>query len=139
MRSKRRRHGSRCRALVTPNEGVEAPPVVSFEPSLEAARARQDGLRTLAELNEASGPGAQRELIASLAQSAARLGQYDRAIAMERALVAEATRPEEKAAFEKRLAEMIAARRAKQASAAAQIRIDTSNASESIYALRTQN
>jgi tetratricopeptide (TPR) repeat protein len=126
------------RALASGNEGVEAPPVVSFEPSLEAARARPGGLKTLAELNEASGPAAQRELLASLAQSAARLGQYDRAIAMERVLVAEATRPEEKAAFEKTLAEMIAAQRAKQASAAGLLRIDTSNASESIYALKSQ-
>jgi tetratricopeptide (TPR) repeat protein len=126
------------RALSSGNEGVDVPRSVSFEPSLETARARQDGLRTIAELNDASVPGAQRELLATLAQSAARLGQYDRAIAMERVLVAEATRPEEKAAFEKALAEIIAAQRARQARAAGLIRIDTSNASQSIYALKSQ-
>jgi Tfp pilus assembly protein PilF len=125
-------------ALASGSERVEAPAQVSFEPSLETTRTRLDGLRTLAELNDLAGTGTERELLASLAQSASRLGQYDRAIAMERVLVAEAARPEEKAAFEKALAEMVAARQARQTSAARLFRIDASNTSESIYAFRSQ-
>jgi hypothetical protein len=127
-----------ARALSSANEGVEPLATVSFEPSLEITRSRTDGLRTLAELNDTAVSSLQRELIASLAQSAAQLGQYDRAIALERVLASEATRPEEKASIEKVLAEFIAAERARQSRAASLLRIDTSNASESIYALRFQ-
>ncbi|HWP43014.1 MAG TPA: hypothetical protein VNO14_07255, partial [Blastocatellia bacterium] len=126
------------RALASGNEDVELPRPVSFEPSLDAARARLDGLKTLAELNDAARPAVQRELLVSLAQSAARLGQYDRAIAMERVLVFEATRPEEKAAYEKILAEFIAARKARESSAARLLRIDASNATLEISNLRFQ-
>ncbi|HET9533198.1 MAG TPA: hypothetical protein VFQ92_22780, partial [Blastocatellia bacterium] len=127
-----------ARVLSSANEGVEPLATVSFEPSLEITRTRSDGLRTLAELNDTAVSRVQRELIASLAQSAAQLGQYDRAIALERVLAAEATRPEEKAGIEKALAEFIAAERARQSRATSLLRIDASNASESIYALRFQ-
>jgi hypothetical protein len=109
---------------------------VSFEPSLAVARSRTTGLKTLAEMNQSSGAGSRGELLAALVESAARLGQYDRAMAIERLRVADATKPEEKTAIEKRLAEIEAAEKARQLKLAAMVRIDRSNAAESIYAAR---
>ena len=117
-------------------EHRETPAATSFEPSLELLRPNVPGMRTLAELNTAAAAGLQRELLPALAESAAKLGQYDRAIAIERFRAAEATRAEEKAAIEKRLAEIIAADRARKTAAAALLRINRSNATESIYAAR---
>ena len=74
--------------------------------------------------------------MASLVESAAKLGQYDRAIAIERLRAAEAAKPEEKNAIEKRLAEIVAAEKTRQLRLALLTRIDRSNASESIYAAR---
>ncbi|MEK6324455.1 MAG: tetratricopeptide repeat protein [Acidobacteriota bacterium] len=124
------------RALSTGAARPEAQAAVSFEPSLEIARSRTVGLKTLAEINESAASGARGELLASLVESAAKLGQYDRAIAIERLRIAEAAKPEEKTAIEKRLAEIIAAEKARQLRLALLTRIDRSNASESIYATR---
>jgi predicted Zn-dependent protease len=57
----------------------------AFEPSIIAAREKAGGLRSLAEMNEAAMTKSQDGLLAALVESAARLGQYDRAIAIERA------------------------------------------------------
>jgi predicted Zn-dependent protease len=108
----------------------------AFEPSLEIARSKGDGLKTLDELNEAASTRMQSDLITPLVESASKLGQYDRAIAIERLHASEATRPEEKSAIERRLAELIAAERARDLRAASLLRIDRSNAIQSIYAAR---
>ncbi|HVG20800.1 MAG TPA: hypothetical protein VNI02_17265, partial [Blastocatellia bacterium] len=122
--------------LVGSGDREESPRAYSFEPSLEAARSRGAGLKTLDELNEAAAAGMQRDLIAALVESASKLGQYDRAIAIARLHASEATRPEEKSAAERRLAELIAADRAQKLRAASLLRIDRTNATQSIYAAR---
>jgi hypothetical protein len=109
---------------------------VSFEPSLEITRSRSTGLKTLAEMNQSAAAGVRAEVLASLVESAARLGQYDRAMAMERLRAAEATKADEKAAIEKRLAEIAGAERARQLRLAAMTRISRSNAVESVYGVR---
>ena len=93
-------------------------------------------LAKLAEMNEAAASGIRGELLASLVESSARLGQYDRAIAIERLRALEATKADEKAAIEKRLAEIAAAERARQLRLASVTRIDKANAAGSIYAAR---
>jgi hypothetical protein len=87
-------------------------------------------------MNESAASDIRGVLLASLVESSAKLGQYDRAIAIERLRVAEATKPEERNAIEKRLAEIAAAEKARQLRLALLTRIDRSNASESIYATR---
>ena len=124
------------RALASGAAQQVAQTAVSFEPSLDVARSGTTGLRTLAEMNDSASSGARSELLASLVESAARLGQYDRAMAIERLRAAEATKPEEKIAIEKRLAEMAAAEQARQRRLALLARIDRSNAAESVYAAR---
>jgi cellulose synthase operon protein C len=109
---------------------------LSFEPSLAMTRSRATGLKTLAEINQTAVSSNRGELLASLVESAARLGQYDRAMALERLRAAEAAKPEEKTAIEKRLAEIEAAEKARQLKLAATVRIDRSNAAASIYATR---
>jgi hypothetical protein len=115
-------------------EGAQA--TVSFEPSLEITRSRTMGLTTLAEMKDSTASSVRDELLASLVESAAKLGQYDRATAIERLRAAEATKAEEKAAIEKRLAEIAAAERARQLRLALMTRINRSNATESVYAAR---
>jgi hypothetical protein len=124
------------RALSSGVARAESQSTVSFEPSLEIARSRSAGLKTIAELNGAAAASVRGELLASLVESAARLGQYDRAMAIERLRAAEASKPEEKTAIEKRLAEIIAAEKARQLRLALLTRIDRSNAISSIYAAR---
>jgi hypothetical protein len=109
---------------------------VAFEPSFDVARSKISGLRTLGELNDTAASKVQRDLLAPLVESASRLGQYDRAIALERLRVQEAQRADEKTAIEKRLAEMIAAEQARRQRLAQLVRINRSNATESIYAAR---
>jgi tetratricopeptide (TPR) repeat protein len=122
--------------LLGSGEREEASPAYAFEPSLEIARSKGAGLRTLDELNEAAAAGAQRDLIAALVESASKLGQYDRAIAIARLHESEVTRPEDKSAIERRLAELIAAERAQKLKAASLLRVDRTNATQSIYAAR---
>ena len=93
-------------------------------------------MKTLAEMNETSASSSQLGLLSALAESAARLGQYDRAIAMQRVRAMEATKPEEKAPIEKRLAEIIAADRARQLRLLSLLRLTRSNTTGSIYAAR---
>jgi predicted Zn-dependent protease len=124
------------RALTSGVAQPVAEATVSFEPTLAATRARTTGLKTLAEMNQGAGSSSRGELLASLVESAARLGQYDRAMAIERLRAPEATKPEEKIAIEKRLAEIEAAEKARQFKLASLVRIDRSNAAESIYATR---
>ncbi|HTG16576.1 MAG TPA: hypothetical protein VK747_15110, partial [Blastocatellia bacterium] len=109
---------------------------VAFEPSLDAARSKITGLKTLAELNDAAALKMQNDLLGALVESASRLGQYDRAIAIERLRVLEAQRAEEKNAIEKRLAELMAAEQTRRQRLAQLVRINSSNATESIYAAR---
>ncbi len=122
------------RALSSGVARTESQSSVSFEPSLEIARSRSAGVKTIAELNGSAAANVRGEVLASLVESAARLGQYDRAMAIERLRAAEASKPEEKTAIEKRLAEIVAAERARQVRLALLTRIDRSNATESIYA-----
>lgn len=124
------------RALVSGSATPETQSTISFEPSLQVARTRTTGLKTLSEMNDSAAAGARNELLASLVESAARLEQFDRAVALARLRAAQTSKPEEKAAIEKRLAEMLAAQQARQRRLALMTRIDRSNASGSIYASR---
>lgn len=124
------------RALSSGVARAEGRSSVSFEPSLEVTRSGSAGLKTIAELNGSAASSTRGDLLASLVESAARLGQYDRAMAIERLRAAESVKPEEKTAIEKRLAEIVAAEKARQARLALLTRIDRSNAAQSIYATR---
>ena len=124
------------KALSSGTAQAETQAAVSFEPSLQIARSSAAGLKTLSEMNESATSGIRGVLLASLVESAAKLGQYDRAIAIERLRAAEAVKPEEKNAIERRLAEITAAEKARQLRLALLTRIDRSNAMESIYATR---
>jgi tetratricopeptide (TPR) repeat protein len=123
------------RALSSGTIRTEPQSSVSFEPSLDTARNRT-ALKTIAEMNAAAVAGTRTTLIASLAESAARLGQFDRAIAIQKLRVAEASKAEEKAAIEKRLQEMLVAEKARQLRLTLVGRIDNSNAAQSVYATR---
>ena len=146
------------RALTSGVARVESRSTVSFEPSLEIGRSRSAGLRTIAELNGFAAANVRDLVLASLVESAARLGAYDRAIAVQRLRAAEAlpsraiswkveektaiegrvaeTVAAERTAIEKRLAEIVAAEKARQLRLALLTRIDRSNAIQSIYAAR---
>ncbi|MEK6407137.1 MAG: tetratricopeptide repeat protein [Acidobacteriota bacterium] len=124
------------RALSSGAGRREAQANVSFEASLEITRSRTAGLKTLAEMNESIASRLVGELLASLVESAAKLGEYDRAMAIERLRAADAVKPEERTAIEKRLAEIVAAEKARQLRLAMLTRIDRSNAAGSIYATR---
>jgi hypothetical protein len=124
------------RALSSGAAKTESQSTVSFEPSLEIARSRLAGLKTIAELNGSAAANVRGELLASLVESAAKLGQYDRAIAVERLRAAEAVKPEDKTAIEKRLTEILAAEKVRRVRLALLTRIDRSNAISSIYATR---
>ena len=87
-------------------------------------------------MNDTASTNSRGELLAALVESAARLGQYDRAMAIERLRAAEATKPEEKNAIEKRLAEIAAAENAREQRLALLTKVDRSSAAESIYASR---
>jgi predicted Zn-dependent protease len=107
---------------------------VVFEPPLEPQRMKGADLRTLGELKQAAAAKTERDILAALVGAASRLGQYDKAIAIERFRISEAMRAEEKAAIEKTLAEMLAAEKTRQARAASLLRIDHSNTTGSVYA-----
>ena len=100
---------------------------------MDVARARSKGLRTVGELNDAAVARLRVDLVAALVESAARLGQLDRAIALERLRAIEARKPDEKTAIEKRLAELLAADRARQARSAQVLRVDQQNTSGAIF------
>ncbi|HSB11064.1 MAG TPA: tetratricopeptide repeat protein [Blastocatellia bacterium] len=121
------------RALVSGSAATEAQSTMSFEPSLLIARSRATGLKTLAEMNESAASSIRNQLLASLVESAARLEQFDRAMAMARLRAAESSKPEDKAAIEKRVAEILTARQTRQQRLASLTRIDRSNAAASIY------
>src|SRR5262249_44918498 len=124
------------KALSSGAEQKASQSTVSLEASLEVTRSRTAGIRTVAELSETAASGIRGELLASLVESSARLGQYDRAMAIERLRALEATKADEKAAIEKRLAEIAAVQRASQLRLAVMTRIDKANATGSIYAAR---
>ena len=124
------------RALTSGTARADSRATVSFEPSLEIARSRAGGLKTIADLNGSAVTNIRGEVLASLVESAAKLGQYDRAIAIEKLRAAEAVKPDEKTAIEKRLAEIVAADKVRQARLALLTRIDRSNAISSVYASR---
>jgi tetratricopeptide (TPR) repeat protein len=122
------------RALTSGEESGDRESNFSFEPSLEVTRSKAAGLKTIAELNDSAASSIRGEVLAALVESAARLGQYDRAIAIERLRAAEAVKPDEKTAIEKRLAEIVEAEKARQLRLGLLKRIDRSNATEAIYA-----
>ena len=125
------------KALTSDNAAAGTPAVeVSFQPSMDVARARTKGLRTVAELNDAALARLRVDLVGALVESAARLGQLDRAIALERLRAIEARKPDEKTAIEKRLAELLAAEQARQARSAQVLRVDQQNTSGSIFTAR---
>jgi hypothetical protein len=124
-------------ALTSGSSGTDAEAAtISFEPSFAVARTSSASLKTIAELNDAAGLKIKTDVLASLVDAASKLGQYDRAIALERLLAYEAARPEEKTQLEKRLAEMLAAERTRQQRIATLLRVDQSNTTPSIYAAR---
>ena len=104
--------------------------------AVPSTKSRLAGLRTLAELNGSAPENGRAQLLDALVESAARLGQYDRAMAIERLRAAEAIKPEEKKAIEKRLAEIIVSEKSRQARLALLTRIDRSNAISAVYAAR---
>jgi Tfp pilus assembly protein PilF len=123
------------RAALSSGSGrSEQATAAAFEPQLEPSS--NPAMKTLAEMNEASASSSQQGLLAALAESAARLGQFDRAIAMQRVRAMEATKPEERASIEKRLAEIIAADRARQLRLLSLLRLTRSNTTGSIFAER---
>ena len=80
-------------ALNAADEETEKAATAVFEPSLEITKSKITGLRTIAELNESAAANAQNDLIYALAESSARLGRLDRAIALERLRASETKRP----------------------------------------------
>jgi hypothetical protein len=124
------------RALVSGATALESQSAVSFEPPLSVAQSTAQGLKTLAQTNDLAAPGIRNELLASLVESAARMEQFDRAMAMARLRAARTNKPDEKSSIEKRLAEILAAQQARQQRLGLAMRIDRSNASPSIYAAR---
>jgi hypothetical protein len=108
---------------------------VVFEPSPEPRTPGSPGLQTLSELNEAGAARAQAGIVVALVEAAARLGRYDRAIALERLRALDAAAAD-KAAIDKKLADLIAARKAWEAKNAVVFHIDWKNATESVYAAR---
>ncbi len=123
-------------ALSSNNESREDGADELFEPALDSAQSESAGVKTIAELNQAAQAQIQDRLLASLAESAGRLEQFDKAIAIERARLRDEERAEQKAVIERRLAEVIAAQRARQLRDALQPRIDRANATASLYAAR---
>jgi tetratricopeptide (TPR) repeat protein len=123
-------------ALRVPTEGEGEAFAVSFEPSLEAARPESSGLKPLDEMNAKALAQSRRSLLASLAESAARVGQFERAIAIHRLRATEETQAEQRAAIERRLAEIVAAQSALKARLASLLRVSRSNTTQSIYAAR---
>jgi hypothetical protein len=87
-------------------------------------------------MNEAARSAQRQTLLATLAESAARLGQYDRAVAIQQLRAADATKPEEKASIEKRLTELIAADNARRLRMLSLWRVSRANTTGSIYATR---
>lgn len=117
-------------------EAEESSDAIVFEPSLEVASGKTQGLKTLAELNQSASAKVQSVLIAALADSSARLGRLDRAIALERLRVAETVQPQEKSAIEKRIEAFLAVMRAREQATTALLRVNKSSATGSIYAAR---
>jgi hypothetical protein len=109
---------------------------VVFEPRLEPRRPAEKSLRTLLEMSEVTATASQQLLLNALSLSTATLGQYDRAIALERLRASTASKPEEKSIIEKRLAELTAAERERQLRLASLLRMTRSNATTSVYAAR---
>jgi len=123
-------------ALAGGTEHTVQAPVAVFEPSLELARPKGTGLKTLAEMNEAASSAQRQSLLATLAESAARLGQYDRAVAIQMIRAGEAAKPEERASIEKRLAELVAADNARRLRMLSLWRVSRANTTGAIYATR---
>ena len=121
------------RALVSGVAAPESPQELSFEPSLQNARSRSTGNKTIAELNIAAAPGVSADLLGSLIESAARMEQFDRAIALARLRAGDLAKPDDRSVFEKRIAELRAAQQARQQRLALLSRIDRSNAATVIY------
>jgi tetratricopeptide (TPR) repeat protein len=125
------------KALTSSNEEASNQTTdVSFQPSMDVARSRTPGLRTIGELNETALSKLRVDLVAVLVESAARLGQLDRALALERLRAIEARKADEKTAIEKRISELLAAEQARQARTAQLLHIDQQNTSGSIYTAR---
>jgi hypothetical protein len=114
-------------------EESEAVSGIVFEPSLEVASGKIQGMKTLAEINQSASAKVQNELIAALADSSARLGRIDRAVALERLRVAETVQPQEKSAIEKRIESFLAVLRARERATSALLRVNKSSATQSIY------
>jgi Tfp pilus assembly protein PilF len=114
---------------------TQAGPVL-FEPPLNTSRLRGPGPRTIDELQVAAASETHGDLLAALAEATSRLGQYDKAIAIERLRAVQAERLDEKTAIEKVLSQMLAAEKARLVRAAVLLRIDGSNTIQSLYASR---
>jgi predicted Zn-dependent protease len=121
-------------ALASEAHGAEPQESIVFEPPLQLPRLKGADLKPLADLRLAAAAKTEGDILAALVGAATRLGQYDKAIAIERLRVAEALRAEEKAAIEKTLADLMAANKARQIRTEALWRLDHSNTTSSIYA-----
>ncbi|MEW6126577.1 MAG: hypothetical protein AB1757_06015 [Acidobacteriota bacterium] len=107
-----------------------------FEPALAVVSGKVQGLPTLADLNQTVSVKLQSELLAALADSSARLGRLDRALALERLRVADEKQPQEKTAIEKRIETFLAALRQREQANTALLRVNTANATTAIYSAR---
>jgi predicted Zn-dependent protease len=123
-------------ALNSSGETTEKATTAVFEPSLEITASKITGLKTYAELNQAASASAQSDLIFALAESSARLGRLDRAIALERLRASVTKRVEEKTAIEKRIESFVATKLAREKNAAALLRISKAMGNQAIYSSR---
>ena len=123
-------------ALNSAGEDTEKASTAVFEPSLEITKSKTTGLKTIAERNESATASIQNDLIFALAESSARLGRLDRAIALERLRASAASRAEDKITIEKRIESLLAAQLAREKATAALLRVNKAKATESIYSAR---
>jgi tetratricopeptide (TPR) repeat protein len=113
----------------------ERPPVFEPPPPEVTLPRPSASVKTVAELNQAAfAPGD--DVVAALVDSALRLGFYDRARQMTNTRLFDARTPEQRASAERRLADIAAAERARQLQSALLLRVNRSNATESIFAAR---
>ncbi|HEY6333843.1 MAG TPA: tetratricopeptide repeat protein, partial [Blastocatellia bacterium] len=115
------------------NQNQEAS--VVFEPPFEP-RPMATGLRTIAELTDVAASQTHDDLLAALVDATSHLGEYDKAIVIDRIRVVDAQSPDKKTTIEKALSQMLAEDKARRAHTASLLRVDTSNTSGDLYASR---
>jgi hypothetical protein len=123
-------------ALTGGSQPSQEAAAVVFEPAFDSRRIEGPGPRTIDELRDAAASETHGDLLAALVEATSRLGQYDKAIAIERLRAVEAVRLDEKNTIEKTLSQMLAAERARQAHVALLLHVDSSNTIKALYESR---